>query len=134
MKLGRPRTVVLICAVVSALVLSLPGVRHTLLRAAGWALVANDARRPVDVIVVAVDNYQAGVLEAVDLVHEGVSTQVAVFEDPASFTDREFAKRGVPYYDAAALAVQQLHALGISSVEVIPRGVAGTRDEAGLLP
>ena len=134
MKLGRPRTGVLICAVVSALVLSLPGVRHTLLRAAGWALVANDARRPVDVIVVAVDNYQAGVLEAVDLVHEGVSTRVALFEDPASLTDREFAKRGVPYYDAAALSVEQLHALGIHSVEVIPRSVAGTQDEAALLP
>ena len=134
MNLGRPRTIILLCAVIGALVLSLPGVRHTLLQAAGRALVANDAKRPVDVIVIAVDNYSAGVLEAVDLVHEGVSTRVAVFEDPVSFTDREFAKRGVPYYDAAALSVQQLHALGIGSVEVIPRSVAGSRDEAALLP
>jgi hypothetical protein len=134
MNLCRPRTIILIFAVIGALVLSMPGVRHTLLQAAGWALVANDAKRRVDVIVIAVDNYGAGVLEAVDLVHEGVSTRVAVFEDPVSFTDREFAKRGVPYYDAAALSVQQLHALGIRSVEVIPRNVAGSRDEAALLP
>jgi uncharacterized SAM-binding protein YcdF (DUF218 family) len=138
MKLRRPRTIILICAVscaiLAALALSLPGVRHKLLRAAGWALVANDAKRPVDVIVVGVDDYGAGALEAADLVKEGVATRVAVFEDAPDSTDREFMKRGVPHYDAAALAVQQLNALGITSVTVIPRTASGTNEEATLLP
>lgn len=134
MKLGRPRTIILMCAVIGALMLSLPGVRHTLLRAAGRALVAEDVRAHVDAIVIAVDDYGAGVLEAADLVRDGVSARVAVFEDPPDRTDREFARRGVPHYDAAALSVQQLHALGITSVAVILRSVAGTSDEATLLP
>lgn len=138
MKLSRPRTTILICVVgcvfLAGLLLSLPAVRHKLLRAAGWALVANDPKRPVDVIVVAVDDYGGGVLEAADLVKEGVATRVAVFEDPPDTIDREFMRRGVPHHDAAALSVQQLNALGITSVTVIRRNVSGTNEEAGLLP
>jgi uncharacterized SAM-binding protein YcdF (DUF218 family) len=136
--LSRPRTIILICvvscAILAALLLSLPGARHKLLRAAGWALVANDEKHPVDVIVIGVDDYGAGVLEAADLVKEGVATRVAVFEDPPDATDREFMRRGVPHHDAAALSVQQLNALGIASVTVIRRRVSGSNEEAALLP
>jgi uncharacterized SAM-binding protein YcdF (DUF218 family) len=138
MKLSRPRTLILRCvvgcALIAVLVLSLPGVRHALLRAAGWALVANDPAAHVDVIVIAVDNYGAGVLEAADLVRAGIATRVAVFEDPPDRSDREFMKRGVPHYDAAELSVQQLHGLGLTLVTVIRRSVAGTNDEAAVLP
>jgi hypothetical protein len=134
-KPGRRRILILLGAILSTCaVMSYPGARHSLLRFAGWALVANDRLKQVDVIVIAVDDYGAGVLEAVDLVKEGVSTRVAVFEDPPGLTDREFAKRGVPYHDAAALSLRQLNALGVTSVEVIRRNVAGTRDEGTLLP
>lgn len=138
MKLSRPRTIILIglasCAIVAALVLSVSSVRDKLLRAAGWALVANDEKRRVDVIVVGVDDYGAGVLEAADLVKEGLANRVALFEDAPDSTDREFMNRGVPHYDAAALSVQQLNALGITSVTVIRRRVSGTNEEVALLP
>lgn len=138
MNVSRPRTVVLICvascAILAALLVSIPGTRYRLLRAAGRALIANDAKRPVDVIVIAVDDYGGGVLEAADLVKEGIATRVAVFEDRPDATDREFMRRGVAYHDAAALAVQQLNALGITSVTMIRRSVSGTNEEAGLLP
>ena len=43
-------------------------------------------------------------------------------------------RRGVPYFDAAEIATRQLHALGVQQVERIPRAVAGTEDEASVLP
>ncbi|MGH3427782.1 MAG: hypothetical protein ACRD3Q_19815 [Terriglobales bacterium] len=138
MKLSRPRTIVLICvascAILAVLLMSLPGIRHKLLRAAGWALIANDEKGPVDVIVIGVDDYGGGVLEAADLVKEGIATRVAVFEDHPDTTDREFMRRDVPHYDAAALSVRQLNALGITSVAVIHSSVSGTNAEAALLP
>jgi hypothetical protein len=65
-----------------------------------------------DIIVVAIDADGAGALEAADLVHHGVSTQVAVFDDPPSSVDREFLRRGLPYEDRAAISTRQLHSLG----------------------
>jgi len=116
------------------LTLAVPGVRQALLRLAGHALVAEDPLEGVDAIVVAVDADGAGVLEAADLVRQGISTRVAVFADPPSTTDRELLRRGVRYHDEAAFSVEQLRALGVDSVEVIPRDVVGTNDEAAALP
>jgi len=120
--------------VIAAIALAVPTARHTLLRAAGLALVAEDPLERVDAIVIAVDADGAGVLEAADLVRQGISTRVAVFEDPPDATDREFLRRGVQYHDQAAISVEQLRALGVSSVETIPRKVAGTNDEGATLP
>ncbi len=108
--------------------------RTRLLQAAGWALVAEQPTREADAVVVAIDAGGAGVLEAADLVHAGVSHRVAVFADPPDEVDREFARRGVPLEDTTARLMRQLEALGVSDVERIPRAVAGTEEEAEVLP
>jgi hypothetical protein len=112
----------------------LPGPRHALLRAAGRTLVRSDPLRHADVIVIAADADGAGVLEAVELVRAGLADRVAVFEDPPDPIDREFLRRGITYYDAAAVALHQLEDLGVSNVETIARPVAGTEDEGAVLP
>jgi hypothetical protein len=105
-----------------------------LLRAAGWALVASDELHRADVIVVSSGADGAGVLEAADLLRKGIAGRIAVFSDPPDQIDREFIRRGAPYYNAAAVELWQLHALGVTSAEVIPRGAAGTHDESSILP
>jgi hypothetical protein len=113
----------------------MPGVRGSILRAAGGALVADDLLGPADIIVVASDADGAGVLEAADLVHSGVAPRVAVFADPPDpVVDREFIRRGVPYEDVGARATRQLKALGVETIEQIPRAVVGTEDEGRVLP
>jgi hypothetical protein len=87
-----------------------------------------------DVIVVAIDARITGVLEAADLFHRGVAPLVAVFADPLDEVDREFIRRGVPYFDAATLSIEQLGALGVTRVVRIPWAVAGTVEESQILP
>ncbi len=111
----------------------MPTTRQRLLREAGWALVAQDKATRGDVIIISVDADGAGVLEAADLVSAGVATRVALFLDPPDAIDREFIKRGVAYYNASAVSVIQLKALGVQSVELIPYPVTGTEDEGTVL-
>jgi hypothetical protein len=118
---------------IGIVLLAVPLTRNVLLRAAGWALVAQDNVPRADVIVIAVDADGAGVLEAVDLVHAGVANRIALFADPPDAVDSEFVRRGVPYSNRAAVSTAQLHALGIDNVAVIPRKVAGTTDEGAAL-
>jgi hypothetical protein len=108
--------------------------RHFVLQSVGWALVAGDPDERADVIVIATDAGGAGVLEAADLIKAGVASRIAVFSDPPGTVDREFLKRDVAYLNPAALSIQQLHALGITSVEEIPPTVTGTEDEGRELP
>lgn len=113
---------------------SVPGVRHGLLRAAGHALVLNDPTSRADVIVIAADSDGAGVLEAADLIREGVAPQIALFTYQPDRADRELARRGAPTVDPNTLTVQQLRALGVrASIEQIPGLVAGTTDEGKIL-
>jgi hypothetical protein len=127
--------IVLAVALAGAASVFVPAIRTQVLRAAGWTLViANAPAEPADLIIVAVDADGAGVLEAADLVHEGVATRVAVFADPPDPMDRELIRRGVPYEDRAARSIQQLKALGIEGTEQIPIAVAGTEDEGRVLP
>jgi len=104
-----------------------------MLRAAGWVLVVNERVEPADIVVVSLDADGAGVLEAADLVHSGAATRVAVFADPPYAVDREFIRRGISYEDAAARSLRQLRALGVKSVDRIPRYAAGTEDEGLVL-
>jgi hypothetical protein len=105
-------------------------VRTSVLRAMGRFLVATVPLRRADVIVLSVDSDGAGVLEATDLLREHIADRIAVFADPPDAVDREFLRRGVPYHNAAAVSVGQLHDLGIDAAEVIPRTVTGTNDES----
>ena len=133
----RRRWTVIVLAIVMAGAASMwmPAVRFPVLRAAGGALVITAApAAPADVIVVAVDAGGAGVLEAADLVHEGVATRVAVFADQVDPVDREFIRRGVHDEPLAARSIRQLHALGVETTEEIPIAVGGTEDEGRVLP
>ena len=127
----RKRTVVFVTMILAlGCAILLPPVRTSVLRAVGRFLVETDQLQPADVIVLSVDSDGAGVLEATDLVHEHVADRIALFADPPDSVDREFLRRGIPYHNAAAVSVGQLHDLGIDAVEVIPRSVTGTSDEA----
>lgn len=133
----RRRWTVIVLAIVMAGAASMwmPAVRLPVLRAAGRALVITAApAAPADVIVVAVDAGGAGVLEAADLVHEGVATRVAVFADQADPVDREFIRRGIHHEPLAARSIRQLRALGVETTEQIPIAVGGTEDEGRVLP
>jgi len=126
---------VLFCLMIFAVSLA-PPARTYILRSAGWLLVVEDQPpvKSADIIVVAIDADGAGTLEAADLVHRGVSAQVAVFEDRSNAgVDREFLRRGLPYEDRAAISTRQLHSLGVQNVEQIAR-VSGSEQEGHILP
>jgi hypothetical protein len=133
-RIPRSLRVVAAIAVVAVVLGSIPRSRHAVLRAAGRALVAEDPIRAADVIVVAVDAREAGVLEAADLVRSGVSHAVALFDDGPDDVDREFARRGVDFQSQASRLARLLRALGVDHVELIPVLVAGTEDEGRLFP
>ncbi|MFP5228688.1 MAG: hypothetical protein ACLGXA_13785 [Acidobacteriota bacterium] len=114
---------------------ALPVTRNAALRAAARLLVTPQRSvHSADVIVVAIDAQGAGTLEAADLVHEGIASRVAVFDDPPTASDREFIRRGLPYDDRAAISVTQLHLLGVPNVERVPRYTSGSEQEGLLLP
>ncbi|HUI63110.1 MAG TPA: hypothetical protein VLX90_22980 [Steroidobacteraceae bacterium] len=132
--LKRLPLIALSAAALAVLVLAAArGPRETLLRRAGHALVSDDPLTRADIIVIATDADGAGVLEAADLVKAGVAPRIALFPDPPDATDLEFLRRGVPYFNAAAVARQQLKDLGVNAVEEIPQTVRGTEDEGPAL-
>jgi len=108
--------------------------RETILTAAGRLLVEANQVTSADVIVVAVDDRKAGVLDAADFFHHGVAPQVAVFATPLDEVDNEYIRRGVPYFDTNAWYIKQLKALGVTHVMLIPQEVSGTEDEGNVLP
>jgi uncharacterized SAM-binding protein YcdF (DUF218 family) len=132
---GRPWAIVLAALALAALaIVAVRPIREPILRAAGWALVAdNEPVGTADVIVLSIGSGGAGALEAADLVKSGVSKRVAVFADPPSGEDFEFIRRGLPYEDAAARQIRQLKMLGVTDVEKISR-VNGTDSEGQALP
>lgn len=132
---ARPWMIVAAAFALAALVIvAVRPVREPILRAAGWALVAdNEPVGPADVIVLTVDSDGAGALEAADLVKSGVSKRVAVFTGPPSAEGPEFIRRGLPYEDAAARQIHQLKMLGVTDAERIS-SVTGTESEGEALP
>jgi len=123
---------ILIVAV--AVLFAVPNLRHLVLRAAGWALVASDPEEPADIIVIAVDAGSAGVLEASDLIHRGIATRVAVFAESPDPLQPEFAKRGLPQSNQATGSIRLLNALGVTATEEIFPIPSGTEEEAQILP
>jgi len=118
----------------SILALWMCGGGSYILRSLGWLVVAQEPLEKADILVVAIDANGAGTLEAADLVHRGVSTQVAVFNDPPGPVDREFIRRGLPYEDRGAVSTRQLLSLGIQNVKQIPRRTTGSEQEGDILP
>jgi len=123
----------LLVILVGATTVVIPTIRRTILRAAGWALVADEPIEAADIIVVSHDAYGAGVLEAADLLHSGVATGVAIFTGSPDPVAAEFIRRGVPYEDEAARSVRQLRSLGVDTIDQIPGHVGGTEDEGPVL-
>src|SRR5579862_1438012 len=132
-RLSYPR-LLLVMALAVAVIVAIPAVRESVLRAAGWALVVKEPVVPADIIVISLDSAGAGALEAADLVHGGIATRVAVFSDPPAGEDLEFIRRGLPYEDEGARQVRQLERLGVSDVVRIPRADIGTEGEGQALP
>ena len=131
----RPRRwLILLIVLLATSAIGTPAVRNSVLRAAGWALVAEDPIGPADMIVIPAAGSRAGILEAVELVHRGIATRVGVFDDPPDEADREFIRRGLPYEDETATSIRRLRSLGVDAVERIPKSVAGTEEEARVLP
>jgi hypothetical protein len=113
-------------------VASVPAWRHSLLRVAGWTLVAQDAAAKADIIVVSSDSLGAGMLEAADLVKAGFASRVAIFDRPDTELQRELVRRGAPRYDLKGFSIQVLRSQGVSDIVVLPE-VAGTTDEGRVL-
>jgi len=126
--------ILIVVALTCAAGIAIPAIRRSILRTAGCALVVDEEVEPADIIVVALGADGAGVLEATDLVHSGVAKRVAVFvEPPNDPVSSEFARRRIPYEDAAARSVRQLKALGVEAIEPIPTYVTGSEDEGPVL-
>jgi hypothetical protein len=129
----RWRRIVLAAVLFAAVVFAIPRTRVATLGALGGALVASDPVTAADAIVVSVDAGAAGVLEAADLVRDGVSNTVAVFSEPPMPADLEFERRGVRHYGDAARALEELAALGVKNAVRIPTPVDGTTAEGRVL-
>jgi hypothetical protein len=130
----RRRLVVAVAIVLAIVIAGAMAVRRPLLRAAGWALVAQDPLVSVDVIVIAIGAGGSGVLEAADLVHAGIARRVAIMDDSPDSIDEEFARRGIESTRQVDVAIRQLKQLGVEAVERVPTGVVGTESEGEVLP
>ena len=126
--------ILLVVVLAGVVVAGIPGIRGSILRGAGWALVVYDPVEPADVIVIPAASGDAGLIEAADLVHSGIASRVAVFVEPPDLADREFARRGIPYDAMVVGPVRQLRLLGVTAVEQIPIAFRGSEAEAEVLP
>ena len=132
----RRRTVSLLFA--AFIVVGVGAAHEPLLGGIGGLLVTGetsaDLPGKVDVIVIALDAGAAGILEAADLVSAGVSSRVAVFNEPLNAAEQELVRRGLPSDDSGTRASRQLRALGVLNVEMISRVVDGSHQAARDLP
>jgi uncharacterized SAM-binding protein YcdF (DUF218 family) len=114
--------------------LTVPAIRIPMLqRVAATLVVGESAVGTADIVVVAIDAGEEGLLEAADLVRKGVAARVAVLVVPDGPVEDELRRRGIPYPDLESLYRTQLEALGVRTIVESPR-VTGTTDEAAVLP
>lgn len=113
--------------------IAVPPIRSSILRAAGEVLVVNEHVSSADIIVISGEADGAGELEASDLIHGGVATKVAIFAYAPDEIQREFIRRGAEYEDSAARSTRRLKALGVENIIQIPGYVRGTVNEGPLL-
>jgi hypothetical protein len=133
----RPKwaSILAVVTVTAFAIVAVRSLREPVLRAAGWALVANEPVPSADIIVLSLDSGGAGALEAADLVQGGVSKRVAVFVDPPSLEDHEFIRRGLPDEDEGVRQIRQLKSLGVTDVARISTiEGASTEGEGQALP
>jgi hypothetical protein len=120
-KLRRIALVISATLLAVAALLVASNTRVPILRGAGQLLIADESPVDrVDAVVVAIDAGTAGLLEAADLVHGGVTARVATFVSAPGRADLELLARGVPFEDMEAKYRRQLYALGVASVVPIP--------------
>jgi hypothetical protein len=129
----RSAQILVVLALAAFAFVAIRSLQEPVLRAAGWALVVSEPVTPADIIVLSLDSGGAGALEAADLVRNGISKRVAVFDDPPSGEDYEFIRRGLPYEDAGVRQSRQLTSLGVIDVVHISR-IDGTESEGQELP
>jgi hypothetical protein len=129
----RWRRVVLGLLVATTALMAIPRTRVATFRSLGRALVVNDPVTTADAIVISVDADSAGVLEAADMVRNGISNTVAVFAEPPGTSRLEFQRRGIRYDDDASRALVELESLGVKNPIRIPTPVDGTTAEGRVL-
>ena len=122
--------------VLIGVVSGVPGIRGSMLRAAGWALVVDDPVEPADVVdVIVVPEWAgvAGAIEAADLFRRGLAHRVALLPEPQEPAEEELVRRGVSYVDRSVALVQLLRSLGVANVDVVPDSAGGTEAEGQVL-
>jgi hypothetical protein len=127
----RNRFAVLLSATIVVALAAL-SIHASVLRAMGNALVAADALTPVDVIVVAADTFEAGALDAADLVAQHVAPRVAVFTIAPRGGTRQDGNQAVRKISRTDWMVSFLGARGIPVIR-IPTAVSGTTDSVPVL-
>ena len=130
---GAWRAALVLLLVVAASTL-VPAVRSTLLATVGRALVADDPLTSADVIAIAPDAQEAGVLEASDLVQRGISSRVVILSRPVTPIAGHFKERGVEYADEGERYLRLLHAMNIGEVEIVRMPDGGTEEVGEFLP
>jgi hypothetical protein len=108
--------------------------RESVLRGVGHMLVAEDRVQAANLIVIAPDVGDAGVLEAAALVERRLGDRVLVIADPLTAMAQAFAARGVPYEDVGARMVSLLHQLGITQVHLLRLPTGGSEETGRALP
>ena len=122
-----------VALIVFAMGACVPPVRVGILQRLGWALVAEDPLTRADAIVLTVDVGRAGVLEAADLVHQGIATRVVVFFESPESAVEEYRRRGIPVEEPVDVITRDLQAAGVSEVAKMPTPVTGTEDQGPVL-
>jgi hypothetical protein len=120
-----------IAFIVAALSLALPPVRRHALQAAGGFLILGDPVTAVDIITIAPESEQAGILYASDLYRQGIAPAVLVLLREPPLHETELRRRGVPLPTLAELLV----GLGVprGSISERPAGEGGTTDSTATL-
>ena len=129
MRSRRWATSLLALVLCLAVAFGITPVRTAALRAAGHALVADDALIPPDVLVIPEWAGAASALEVADLVQSGIVKRVVVLAGPELPEEREFQRRGVAYEDFAAILARQMISLGVVNPERMPRPAPETEAE-----
>jgi hypothetical protein len=130
----RAGLALLVVVLACAGVLLIPAVRTPVLQRLGTALVAEDPLATADVILIGSDVFEAGALEAADLVQDGIATRVIVLAGPLDSIDHEIARRGVRYDDRPAQVVRLMRDLGVKHAELLRFSLEGTEAAGRLLP